>query len=276
MKRILAIDASKANTGLAAWDGISERPILKSAKLGEPGTDPSQYGSVFTRLYSEIFAFDQDCRLSSSLFDPSYDDKKSAFDEIYVEMPHPPTVTSTFHTLFLNYGLAATVMSYARANNIGVGAFIHQSNWRSHIIGTTKSNDRWSIKDMCIQRCHELGVRPRNHDEADAFAMLLYVYDRFHGGSPWTLPQNDSACLLHGKEAERAKRKMSKFIDDQIDHCRSTRTKFLIEREVKFFALKNRIKIDQAMQWLEDRRAERLLPLPAADEVLRPALGVSA
>lgn len=170
MTAILGLDLSKRSAGLAGWDGKSSQPVVLSKELG---SNLTSHGLVFARLHGVMNDLWKVC---------------GGFDVIYCEEPLQPQALgghTTFDTLFLAYGLAAHAASFAEAKGVRFHA-TNQSVWRRHFIGAMKrGTKRATLKDYAMERARQLGMKPRNDDEADAIGVMDYGCDREQVLPPW-------------------------------------------------------------------------------------------
>lgn len=169
--KLLALDMSKRNTGWAAWDGESPRPVSGSFELGSAITDD---GLTFARVHGKL----ADLRMVVD------------FDIIYVEEPMQPQAmngTTTFNTLFPLYNIVGHVMSYAAATRIRRVHLANQSSWRAHFLRGMKrtKGQKADLKSLAQDKCRELGLTFRSHDEAEALGILDYACRQEGLTPPW-------------------------------------------------------------------------------------------
>lgn len=168
--KIIALDLSKANSGMVGWDGQSPQPIILSHVLG---SELTKHGMVFARLHGHLNDLAQIL---------------GGVDVIYVEEPLMPQAIqrhTTFQTIYLSYGLAAHADSYAAAKSCRI-QFVNQTNWRAHFIGKMKRGTKTKeFKEYAMDRCRQLGLKARNFDEADALGVLDYACDLERIMPPW-------------------------------------------------------------------------------------------
>lgn len=169
--KLLALDMSKRNTGWAAWDGESLRPVSGSFELGSAITDN---GLMFARVHERLMELKQ-------VVD---------FDVIYIEQPLQPQAMSggtTFHILYTLYGIAAHVESFACATGVRRVHMAGQSSWRSHFLKGMKrtKGQKADLKSLAQDKCKELGLTYRSHDEAEALGILDYACRQEGMTPPW-------------------------------------------------------------------------------------------
>lgn len=169
--KLLGLDLSKRSAGLAGWDGKSSHPVVLSKELGSNVTN---HGRVFARLHGTMNELWIVC---------------GGFDAIYCEEPLQPQALgghTTFDTLYLAYGLCAHAASFAEAKGVRFHP-VNQTVWRRHFIGPMKrGTKRATLKEYSMQRARQLGMTPRNDDEADAIGVLDYACDREGLTPPWS------------------------------------------------------------------------------------------
>lgn len=170
MKPTLALDLSKSSTGWALFDGKSDLAQHGSVSLGSAFTD---HGTIFARLHEQM----------SGLY------KLTPFEAVYIEKPLDPVLMAkinNFDTPFMLYGLAAHAHSFCAAKRIKTFQMVHQATWRKHFIGSMKIGTRKvDLKALAMQRCRELGFKPRTTDEADAIGVLDYAISLDGQLPPW-------------------------------------------------------------------------------------------
>lgn len=166
----LSLDTSKTRTGWAHWRPGLDLPVFGSFRLGDEYTPP---GKVFAKLHGEL----------SDLH------KALAFTSAVYEQPADPQHfgrTTSFDVPFLLIGIAAHVDSFCAALGVRRCGWVHQATWRRHFIGSMKrGTKRMDLKDFVIARCRELGMEPRNDDEADALGILDYDLSLSGITPPW-------------------------------------------------------------------------------------------
>lgn len=155
----LSLDTSKSRTGWAFWKEGLDRPAFGSFSLGDEFTP---FGKVFAKVHMEL----------ADLY------RVHAFTSVRYEQPADPSKfdrATAFEVPFLLIGIAAHVNSFCAAKIIRRCEWIHSATWRRHYIGPMKrGRKKWELKDFVEARCRELGMAPRNDDEADALGILDY------------------------------------------------------------------------------------------------------
>ena len=157
--RLLALDMSKTRTGWAFWsDGLAQ-PVYGSFPLGDEFTP---FGKVFAKLHMELSDLHQTLGFDAVRYEQPADtqhfDRKTSFDVPFVLM-----------------GIAAHAHSFCAAKQVRRCEWVPASTWRRHFIGTMKrGTKKMDLKDFVQARCRELGMKPRNDDEADALGILDY------------------------------------------------------------------------------------------------------
>lgn len=174
----LALDLSKSSTGWCWWDGESARPQFGHWTLGSEVTTD---GQVFQKLHL--------CLAEHWQVMPFR-------DRIYIEEPINPgqlTGKTTIQTIRLAIGLATHVQSFAKAYGLRPPHEINVTRWRADFIGKIdndaamaearrqkqagkkSASARPTLKALTMARCHQLGLKPRKDDEADAIGILTYA-----------------------------------------------------------------------------------------------------
>jgi hypothetical protein len=166
----LALDQSKKRTGWAFFREGLDRPLTGHFKLGDELTPP---GTVFARLHMELSALR----------------KTLGFESLIYERPVDPQNfgrETPFHIPFVLIGIAAHIDSYCAATGVRRCAWAHAATWRRHFIGSMpRGTKKAALKDFVGQRCRELGMKPRNDDEADACGILDYDLHLANITPPW-------------------------------------------------------------------------------------------
>jgi hypothetical protein len=152
----LALDLSLSSTGYALWRSGDERATLGHWMLAEHS---KWQASGFVRLH----------RFMLDLH------REGAIDNVVSEEPLSQAAlkgNTTISTIRLQVGLAAHVMSFAKAVK-ATHVETNISSWRRHFIGKiprgTKTPD---LKALAFTRARELGFDPACHDESDALGIL--------------------------------------------------------------------------------------------------------
>lgn len=168
----LSLDQSKKRTAWAFWREGLERPAFGHFRLGDEYTP---FGKVFAQLHMEMSELYRTLDFTSVRYeqpaDPSHFDRATSF-----EVP------------FLLIGIAAHINSFCAAKGIRRCEWVHQATWRRHFIGPMKRGlKKWQLKDFVQERCKDLGLEPRNDDEADALGILDYDLHIAGIVPPWRL-----------------------------------------------------------------------------------------
>jgi hypothetical protein len=170
MSSLLALDLSKTSTGYAIWTPGSDRPVSGTWKLG---SDMTTAGMVFINLHRQM----------SELY------SVSPFDNVLYEEPlnlGPHSGFTNKDTIFLLVGLAAHVDSFCEAKRLRKYRCINNSSWRRTFLGKMKRGTKTKqLKDYAFERCHQLGFRPANADEADALGILDHMCELERIIPPW-------------------------------------------------------------------------------------------
>lgn len=168
---VLALDLSKRSTGYAHFREGGNTAHYGSWPLG---TEYTSDGQVFAKLHQNLSELRQ----------------VMPFDSIYHEEAINPGQLqghTNIHSLKLASGLAAHVESFGYAMRCRVHA-VNIASWRKDFIGPQKrGTKRVTLKSLTIERCNQLGFKPRTDDEADAIGLLTYALDCYEGiRAPWT------------------------------------------------------------------------------------------
>lgn len=170
MTTILALDLSKARTGWALWETDSD-----SARFGHwpLGTEFTSDGQTYRKLREEMAAL-------TMLFTIDY----IFYEEpLRAEVLHGKTNIATLRVLT---GLAAQTECLGAELECRKVVPVHNKTWRALFIGRQKrGTQRDTLKDLAIERCKQLGMRPRNDDEADAIGLLDYGCEALGVMPPW-------------------------------------------------------------------------------------------
>lgn len=187
MQGVIALDLSKWSTGFAVWQPGWTRAHFGSWQLGSEYTAD---GAVFAKLHQNLI----DLRAVMP------------FDRIY----HEEAINAAnlggntnIRALRLASGLAAHVESFGYAMGCQV-ASINIAKWRKDFVGAdmvkdtrakhralakakgSKSSATAELKNITIERCRQLGMKPANTDQADAIGILDYALDfHEHVTPPW-------------------------------------------------------------------------------------------
>lgn len=184
----LALDLSKRSTGWAAWQPGWDKPVHGSQALGSEYTRDGQVFAKCHQMLSDLRA--TVCR----------------FDLIAMERPiHPAQLqgSTTIQVIRLASGIAAHVFSFAHAMGLPEPVEYSPDSWRPEWIGRIEDSEakrkarrarkdgdkrasaRDSLKALTVARCQQLGLRPRNDDEADAIGILTYAILSRGETPPW-------------------------------------------------------------------------------------------
>jgi len=83
-------------------------------------------------------------------------------------------------------GLAAHAESWADGMGLRSVQAVNVSTWRKHFIGSQKrGSKRATLKSLTMERCNQLGFKPRRDDEADALGILDYGCELRGVLPPW-------------------------------------------------------------------------------------------
>ena len=159
MTTILALDLSKACTGWALWDTKSD-----SARVGHwvLGSEYTSDGKTYRKLREEMAALSSLCSIDHIFYE----------EPLRAEVLHGHTNLATLRVLT---GLAAATECLGAELECRSVVPVHNKKWRAIFIGRQKRGTvRETLKDLAIERCKQLGFRPRNDDEADAIGLLDY------------------------------------------------------------------------------------------------------
>lgn len=157
---ILALDLSKRSTGWALWPEGSVAPRYGHFVLGSEYTSD---GKTYCKLHQVLSDLRQVCR----------------FEHIYFEEPLRPEQLqghTNIDTLRVLTGLAAHTLSFGAAMGCRTVMAVNIASWRKDFIGPQKrGTKRATLKDLTMERCHQLGFKPARDDEADALGVLDYA-----------------------------------------------------------------------------------------------------
>lgn len=184
--KLLALDLSKTRTGWAVWHDGWEKPQFGSWVLGSEYTAD---GRVFAKLHEHML----DLRAVIP------------FDEIHYEQPINPAKLQGFtniNVIKMAIGLASHVLSFAAATGCRASD-VHIDTWRIDFVGSgeisqikaavrakaraagKKLSARDDLKEATMERCRQLGMKPRYNDEADAIGIADYVLGTQRITPPW-------------------------------------------------------------------------------------------
>lgn len=165
----LSLDISKSNTGYARWKVGDNKPIFGSFRLGLPITDERK---VMTNLYTEMR---QLCAFGSP-------------DVLCIEAPANTKNWEggrNFESDCLLIGLVANAKLTSKLLRIRICSTVGISTWFPDFNkrGFAKVDEQLSSKQITMQTCRLLGMKPENTDQADALGILDYTI-RLHGIKP--------------------------------------------------------------------------------------------
>jgi hypothetical protein len=184
---ILALDLSRTRTGWAVLRDGAARAEFGHWVLG---TEWTSNGGVFAKLHQVMAELHQ----------------VMPFDSIYFEQPITPAHLqgyTTIQTLRLLGGLASHVESFGHAFRCRTVMDINVEHWRGEFIGADlvaeikadvrrqkragdkRASGRKDLKWAVMERCRQLGFRPRYDDEADALGLLTYAILLRGETPPW-------------------------------------------------------------------------------------------
>lgn len=170
MPSFLALDLSGKATGWAFWNGESARPVSGIWSLTNALTD---HGTMFMNLHQ---------RMNDHF-------KLMPADIVFYEEPislGPGAVQTNRDTVFTLIGLAAHVDSFCAAKSVRKLRSVNQKSWRRHFIGSMRRDVKTkALKAYAVERCHQLGIRPSRHDEAEAIGILSYACAMEDIVPPW-------------------------------------------------------------------------------------------
>lgn len=193
----LALDLSITRTGYALWDGESEKPIYGGWSLRqEQGSRGDSYRILYRKL-NELYGFQR-------------------FDTVYFEQPIDPrnlNGLTNFDTVWLAFGLASHVQSFASAKRCRKVVPVNISEWRKSFIGDLivrevaaqkrrnkkngiKPDSVDPLKRLCVERCLQLGMNPKKHDDAEAIGVLTAALLQDKITPPWLANETLRAPLM--------------------------------------------------------------------------------
>lgn len=172
MTAVLALDLSKRSTGFAVWEHGSDTARFGSWVLGSEFTPD---GGTYCKLHRQL----ADLR------------RLVQFEHLFFEEPlHPAKLQghTNIDSLRVLSGLAAHAQSYGEAVGLRTVRGVNLSSWRVPFIGSQKRGTvRADLKSMTMERCRQLGFKPRNDDEADALGLLDYAITALGFTPPWRM-----------------------------------------------------------------------------------------
>lgn len=183
--RIAALDLSKTCTGWAYFDGEGGgNPVCGSWVLGSTFTSD---GGVFAKLHENL------ADLHSVM----------PFDTMYVEQAMPSfNGASSYSVIYLLTNLQGHADSFASAFGLKFRV-VSVNSWRPPFIGRIENQKAKaeakrlgqelgkkvgatkSLKQLTIARCKQLGMNPKNDNEADALGILDYAIEMEGLIAPW-------------------------------------------------------------------------------------------
>lgn len=168
--RVLALDLSKRSAGWAMWAVGEERPASGAWELGSEYTSRPE---TFVRLHQRM-------------------SEQTAFglpDAVFYEEPIQAVQLqghTNIETLKLVAGLAAHAESWAEAMGCRIIRGVNLATWRRHFLGKMpRATKTAELKGYAVERCRQLGFRPRVHDEAEALGILDYACETLSILPPW-------------------------------------------------------------------------------------------
>lgn len=189
--KICTLDLSKHCTGWCVWHDDWAKPRIGSKKLGG---EYSTNGDVFIALHKLL----HELRMTFG-FDMLFWEQKLAVQKIM-------TGTTSQQTLDLQGGLDAYAEGYRAAYRLRGGP-VKVDLWRGEFIGkdvdgTIKAATRRhnkiaketgakkisstdKLKAATMERARQLGIEPKNFDEADAFGIADYKIATYGITPPW-------------------------------------------------------------------------------------------
>lgn len=166
---VLALDLSKRAAGWARYRVGDAKPTFGTWKLGSEVTSK---GRAFLNLHRNLA--DQ-CAFGKP-------------DLIAYEMPlllGPAAGNTTAETQEVLIGLAMHAESFCEAKVISCQP-VNMSTWRRMFIGSMKrGTKRAQLKDYTIERCIQLGLHPKDDDQADAIGILDFALNGRGILPPW-------------------------------------------------------------------------------------------
>ena len=168
----LALDLSKSSTGFAQWREGWENPIYGSFKLGSEYTT---IGGMCGKLHRELAAIHATTPVKWGFIE-----KPLTANQLHGN--------TSADSLFKLAAIAAHAHSFGYAKGwVGQGVVeVNISTWRRHFIGPMKRGTKSKVlKDYVIERCRQLGMKPRSDDEADAIGILDHALHIKGIQPPW-------------------------------------------------------------------------------------------
>lgn len=170
MTKILALDPSKRNSGWAFYGAGDEKPY--HGVWDRIASEYSSRGSIYYNTYKALLD-------AHSLF---------KFEQVFAEEPInllPGTVATQAENIWTAIGMGASIELFCHTMGIRL-TWVPMARWRRDFLGRmprgTRSTD---LKQMALERCHQLGLRPQRHDDAEALGILTYACLRERVFMPW-------------------------------------------------------------------------------------------
>lgn len=169
MTDILTLDTSKTNTGWARWSKDQARPQCGSKCLGSEYSTRADVYVAMHKLMLELTVFGV----------PEY---------VFIEAPQNPKhlkYPTKFDNDRLLIGLVENVHYLSKLLGVRQVIEVENRDWWIPFCGRgiPKKKEGLNVKKLTMQRCRQLGFKPKNHDEADALGILDYACD-FQGVIP--------------------------------------------------------------------------------------------
>ncbi len=170
MTAILALDLSKRSTGWALWERDSD-----SARFGTwvLGSEFTSRGATYKKLRRQVADLSSLVTISHIFFEePLRQDQLQGHTNI--------------ESLRVLTGLAATAECLGEELGCRTVMPVSNKTWRALFIGRQKrGTGRETLKDLAKERCRQLGMKPKNDDEADAIGLLDYGCEALGITPPW-------------------------------------------------------------------------------------------
>ena len=158
---ILALDISKSSCGWAVLPEGAGRPLYGHWQLGSEFTSDGRACMKLHQMLTDLH-------------------KVVPFNHLYFEqaltMAQKDGASSAHSDVLIK--LIGHAESFADAYALRTCLGIHMASWRRHFIGKmARGTKRKELKEYAMERCRQLGFRPRNDDESDALGLLDYACD---------------------------------------------------------------------------------------------------
>lgn len=165
----LTIDSSKSCTGYARWKVGDDKPTFGSFSLGDEFTDDR---TEMVELYRQM-------RMLCTFSTP---------DVLCIEAPANTKNWKggrNFEDDCLLIGFVSTAKMTSKLLRIRICTTVGISTWFPDFNkrGFAKAEEHLSSKQITMQTCRLLGMKPENADQADALGILDYTV-RLHGIKP--------------------------------------------------------------------------------------------